>query len=57
MSKWLAGEIGSTEPEISRWRKGLHVPAEPTRERIAAALGVRVVDLWPPTSAVEREAA
>lgn len=58
MSKWLAAAAGASESEVSRWRKGIHVPTPATREKIAVALGLHVDDLWPPAyTEQEREAA
>lgn len=55
MSKWLADEIGVHETQVSRWRHGIHVPSTVTQERISAALGREISELWP--AADEREAA
>jgi hypothetical protein len=41
-ARWLAGQIGAHEAEVSRWRHGLHVPEQRTRDAIARALGKTV---------------
>lgn len=43
----LADAIGVNESQVSRWRHGVHVPEQATREAIAQELGRKVVDLWP----------
>jgi hypothetical protein len=50
-NRWLGEQIGAHETQVSRWRHGLHVPEQATREAIARALGREVNEIWP----VERE--
>jgi lambda repressor-like predicted transcriptional regulator len=47
MQNWLAAQVGKDPSEISNYVRGLHVPAEPTRDLIADALGMKNSDLWP----------
>lgn len=44
---WLAEQVGVDARQVWGWVHGLHVPAEPTRQRIACALGRHPEDLWP----------
>lgn len=47
MQVWLARQTGQHPSEISDYVRGVHVPAQATRARIACVLGVDVNDLWP----------
>lgn len=44
---WLADQVGCHPSEISDYCRGVHVPAEATRLRIAEVLDRNVDDLWP----------
>lgn len=44
--KDIADAIGLSEPQLSRFVNGLHVP-DATRQRLAAELRRTVTDLWP----------
>lgn len=45
---WLAGQLGVTVSQVSRWRRGHVVPKPAMRKRIAKLLRVSVSSLWPP---------
>lgn len=45
-ARWLADRLGVHESEVSRWRAGIHMPEQATRQRIMELLGR--TDLWPP---------
>lgn len=53
---WLAEQVGIDQPTLSRIVNGLHCD-EGTRQKISAALGREVCDLWPTADADELEAA
>lgn len=44
----LARHIGAHETEVSRWKLGVHLPEEATREAIANALRLKVDEVFPP---------
>jgi len=44
--RWLAGEVGTNESHVSRWRAGRHLPEQATREKIADALGRTAEELF-----------
>ena len=46
---WLARKLGVSPSEVNRWVRGLHVPEERTRRRIAQLLDRSVDELWPGT--------
>jgi hypothetical protein len=53
--RWLAGQIGKHESEVSRIVNGL-IPAEDVKVAIALALGQTVDALWPPKQAEQAAA-
>lgn len=47
MQRWLAEQVGCHPSEISDYCRGVHVPAEATRQAIADALGLTTDELFP----------
>lgn len=45
--KRLAWELGVNESQVSRWRRGVNIPTQLTRQAIAKLLGVSAAALWP----------
>lgn len=53
----VAEQIGSTEHQVWRWRRGKVSPSDPNLLALAAALGVTVAWFYEPVEAQDRGAA